>query len=73
MILKLHLASTGEAIYIKTLKVVAIMPPTEQYPDPPANAKAAVLLDGSPSYWVSESVETVVAMMCDEVIDRLPW
>ena len=73
MILKLHLASTGEAIYIKTLKVVAIMPPTEQCPDPPANAKAAVLLDGSLSYWVSESVETVVAMMCDEVIDRLPW
>ena len=73
MILKLHLASTGEAIYIKTLKVVAIMPPTEQYPGPPANAKAAVLLDGSLSYWVSESVETVVAMMCDEVIDRLPW
>lgn len=73
MILKLHLASTGEAIYIKILKVVAIMPPTEQYPDPPANAKAAVLLDGSLSYWVSESVETVVAMMCDEVIDRPPW
>lgn len=69
MILKLHTASAGAEIYIRAEHIIAVMLPNEQSFNVPPEAQASVLVVGSLSYLVRESVYSIaVALSALETI-----